>query len=131
MRMDLVRYVTMCVDLVRYITGCVDLVRYVTMRVDFVRYVTMRVNFVRYVTTCVDFVRYVTNAPHAHLKSDTPPIIQDDIPTFNPITPFAPDPKCEVFMRLTALLYLTLGSFFSGHHTPVPGHRRPQLECWH
>ena len=37
-------------------------------------------------------------------KSDTPPIIQDDIPTFNHIILFAPDTKCEILTRLTTSL---------------------------
>jgi oligosaccharyltransferase complex subunit beta len=60
-------------------------------------------------------------------KSDTPPIIEDDIPTFNHIILFAPDTKCKISTPLISSL-LTLGSFFSGHHAAVP-HRRPQ--CWH
>ena len=37
-------------------------------------------------------------------KSDTPTIIQDDIPNFNHIILFAPDTKCEIFTRLIASL---------------------------
>lgn len=37
-------------------------------------------------------------------KTDTPPIIQDDIPTFNHIILFAPDTKCEILTRLSASL---------------------------
>ena len=42
-------------------------------------------------------------------KTDTPPIIQDDITTFNHIIIFAPDTKCEVF-PVSLLLYLTFGN---------------------
>ena len=35
-------------------------------------------------------------------KNDTPPVLQDDIPTFNHIILFAPDTKCEKFAHPTA-----------------------------
>lgn len=36
-------------------------------------------------------------------KADTPPILQDDVPTFSHIILFAPDTKCEKFMHPIAL----------------------------